>query len=183
MAVKLEREYVFSKEHRGRIREATKATQFKKGKISWNKGIKSGNHGNGFKEGMTPWNKGKPRSKETKEKIRTATRGERNWNWKGGRSQLTDRIRTCSRYLEWRAEVFRRDGWTCQTCGLRGHGNDIEAHHINPMKNILKKVQIEGLSINDRYFLAVTLNELFDLANGITLCKDCHIITYKRRKK
>lgn len=31
----------------------------KKGSIPWNKGIHSGNHGNGFRKGMKAWNKGK----------------------------------------------------------------------------------------------------------------------------
>ena len=32
---------------------------FEIGCIPWNKGVKSGNHGNGFQNGMIPWNKGK----------------------------------------------------------------------------------------------------------------------------
>ena len=160
--------YPRTQQHRNRIREATKATQFKKGLVPWNKGIK--------------WTRGpnkKLRSKEWCRKLSKAKKGQPSWNkgvygeqshtWKGGKSSLTERIRISAQYKEWRAKVFRRDGWTCQTCGLRGHGYDIEAHHIIPMRTILKKVAIKGLSVDDRYLLAMTLKELFDVDNGITL--------------
>ena len=52
-----------------------------------------------------------------------------------------------------------------------------------PLKTILQKVAIKDLSIDERYLLAMTLEELFDVSNGISLCKDCHILTFKRRKK
>lgn len=41
----------------------------KKGSIPWNKGIHSGNNGNGFKEGQSAWNKGKPMSEESRKKM------------------------------------------------------------------------------------------------------------------
>src|SRR3990167_7139252 len=144
------------------------------GNIPWNKGLK-GYHpkGVGFKKGNFPWNKGL--NVQTNTGRTHFQKGEKSPKWKGGISELTARIRASESYNKWRADVFRRDGWTCQTCGLRGHGRDIEAHHIKPIREIMKSVSIKGLSIDDKYFLALTLNELFDVSNGVTLCKHCHI--------
>lgn len=53
---------------------------------------------------------------------------------------------------EWRAEVFKRDGYTCQQCEKRG--GKLHAHHIRKWSD----------SFRGRLLLA----------NGITLCVDCH---------
>ena len=154
-------------------------TEFKKGQIPWNKGKKCPHLiGNKNAEGHIPWNKGKPHPiKYWKGKT-----GSQHPSWKGGKSTLTAMIRRAPQYKKWRADVFCRDGWTCQTCGLRGHGRDIEAHHIISMKEILKKVEIKSVGMDDRYLLAMSLDELFDTGNGITLCKNCHVLTYKKEK-
>jgi 5-methylcytosine-specific restriction endonuclease McrA len=141
-----------------------------------------------------PWNKGisikdkpyfhkwfRPLSQEIKDKISKANkgklcpskgrRGEKSSRWKGGRSTLTHKIRTSLPYLKWRSDVYKRDGWTCQTCGFRGHGRDIEAHHIIPMSEIIKGItELET---------AMSLTKLFDVDNGVTLCKSCHILTFE----
>lgn len=121
------------------------------------------------KKGKASWNKG--------------ISGPKSHSWKGGKSGLTERIRCSSEYKQWRAYVFSRDGWTCQTCGLRGHGRDIEAHHITTIKELLNKVQIKSVGFDDRYFLAMSIPEMFDVSNGVTLCKHCHIETHKGEKQ
>lgn len=147
--------------------------------------------------GNIPWNKGKkwkkrtpqkPFSEKTRKKMSLAKKGKATWNkgiygprshsWKGGRTILTDLIRGTFHYRKWRSDVFRRDGWTCQTCGLRGHGRDIEAHHIVSLSDLLSEVQIKEISIEDKYFLAMAIPRMFDISNGVTLCKDCHIATF-----
>lgn len=50
----------------------------KKGSIPWNKGIKSGNHGNGFKKGVKPWNYQKSMSETMREKMRGNKNGKGN---------------------------------------------------------------------------------------------------------
>lgn len=75
--------------------------------------------------------------------------GEKHWNWKGG---TTRGKHNGGEYNEWRKSVFERDGYTCQDCGASGVY--LNAHHI--------KSWAEYLDLR------------FDLANGITLCEDCH---------
>lgn len=83
--------------------------------------------------------------------------GEKHWNWKGGVTDENHSIRESPQYKSWRADVFERDNYTCQHCGKVG-GN-INAHHIKPF--------------------SVYPELRFDVNNGVTLCKDCHIQIHK----
>lgn len=182
---------VMTQEHKDKIRAAALARQaiggpgcFMKGVSSWNKArayqIGQGRYKRteshisllrekAFPKGHTPWNKDK--------------RGPNSHAWKGGKSTLTSLIREHSAYKEWRANVYRRDGWTCQTCGLRGHGKDIEAHHIIELRVIIQEIQSLDIATHLKFEKALKLPFLFDISNGVTLCKDCHIFTYKGNKK
>ena len=85
-------------------------------------------------------------------------------NWKGGVSFLyhTERqiLMSQSKYKIWRELVFIRDDWTCQECGQRGLR--LEAHHIKSW---------------------IDYPELwFDVDNGITYCKPCHLDIHKTIK-
>lgn len=60
--------------------------------------------------------------------------------------------RTSTRYILWRKEVFDRDGYTCQECGIRG--GVLNADHIKSWA----------------YYPELR----FDRNNGRTLCIDCH---------
>lgn len=62
------------------------------------------------------------------------------------------------KYCAWRTTVFARDNYTCQKCGAKGY---IEPHHIKGWSKYPKL----------RY----------EVKNGITLCKDCHILTRRRK--
>lgn len=55
------------------------------------------------------------------------------------------------RYTKWRTEVYERDGYTCQACGM---GGKLVAHHIDSWKSH------ESLR--------------FTVDNGVTLCVSCH---------
>lgn len=64
----------------------------------------------------------------------------------------TSRDRSNPKYKRWRLAVFKRDGFKCQSCGA---ANDLQAHHIKHWKD----------DISNRY----------NVDNGITLCRRCHL--------
>ena len=85
-------------------------------------------------------------------------------NWKGGVSFIyhTERqiLMSQSKYKIWRELIFIRDNWICKECGQRGLR--LEAHHIKSWRDY---------------------PELrFDVNNGITLCKDCHLDIHRSIK-
>lgn len=100
-------------------------------------------------------------SETQKKQMSLKRRGEKHWNWKGGISKNVHSV-TNPEYKQWRSNVFQRDNWTCQTCGVRGIY--LEAHHV---------------------FSWAKFPELrFCLENGVTLCRECHKLTdnYKGKK-
>jgi 5-methylcytosine-specific restriction endonuclease McrA len=123
------------------------------GKTPWNKGVVTG---------KPSWISGKKMPKEWRDKIS----GEKHYRWNGGTSSINLRIRKSYEYREWRSDVFSRDDFTCQECFIRG-GN-LEAHHIKPFSIIINENKIE--SIED----AIGCSELWNINNGLTLCKECH---------
>ncbi len=86
--------------------------------------------------------------------------GEKRYNWKGGNKRRNEGYYN-SKYRKWRMSVFLRDNFTCQFCYKRGCY--LEAHHIK-----------EWCDFPELRFI---------LGNGITLCKGCHNLTKKGRKK
>jgi len=83
-----------------------------------------------------------------------------------GITPLNMKIRGSLEYINWRTQIFGRDNFTCQECGVRGSW--LEAHHINEFNKIIKKNNINSFEE------ALLCEELWDLNNGITLCKECH---------
>ena len=78
--------------------------------------------------------------------------GKNHYNWQGGITSISEKIRKSIEYKKWRRDVFIRDEFTCQDCG-KTHIY-IVAHHIKDFSKYLK--------------LRLNIN------NGKTLCKDCH---------
>ena len=75
------------------------------------------------------------------------------WNYKGGITDENHLIRNSTIYKCWRDKVFKRDKWTCQHCDKEG--GELNAHHI-------------------KHF-ATHIDLRFEVTNGLTLCKVCHI--------
>lgn len=65
-----------------------------------------------FKKGMIPWDKGIKRED---------FRGETHPSWKGGITSLSLLIRHNFKYRQWVSDVFTRDDFTCQWCRSVGH--------------------------------------------------------------
>jgi len=72
--------------------------------------------------------------------------------WKGGVTPINESIRKSAEYKIWRDAVYKRDNWTCQSCGV--YGVDVHADHIKPFA----------------FFPELR----FDVDNGRVLCVPCH---------
>jgi len=98
--------------------------------------------------------------------------GKRNPRWKNGITEYWHKIRNSKEYKEWRLKVFERDNYTCQNCGSKS-GKDydgtiyLEAHHSVKFAKLLK-------TVFEKY--------IYDIRNGITLCKNCHNFIPKKIK-
>jgi hypothetical protein len=96
----------------------------------------------------------KAKSLRTKRERGTLLKGDKHPNWKGGRpwERYTD-----PRYVAWRTAVLERDSYTCRDCGrqCKKHERGLAAHHI---KEYAKHSECR-----------------FDLSNGMTLCRQCHL--------
>lgn len=99
-------------------------------------------------------------TEETKKKISEnnwmkSHRGELNPFWKGGMGTERHRLMGQKEYKLWRASVFERDNYTCQECDAKGVY--LEADHIKPW--------------------ATHESLRYEISNGRTLCKPCHLKT------
>jgi len=109
---------------------------------------------------------GRKMSEETKKKILqtkmergSLLRGERHPFWKGGRPW--ERFKD-PRYLAWRKAVLERDGCECQQCGrqCKKYERGLAAPHVKPY---------------------AAFPELrYEVSNGITLCRQCHMRLHDR---
>jgi len=84
--------------------------------------------------------------------------GENSPHWRGGITPYRKSLYFSQEYQDWRRAVFERDEFTCRECGCGG--DDLRAHHILPIRDWT----------DPRFSLNV--------ANGITLCDDCHRNTF-----
>ena len=108
-----------------------------------------------FKKNNVPWNTGI-------QILDTTNYG----NYIDGRTPLTQKVRHCEKYVNWRNSVFERDEYTCQECGQIS--GKIESHHIYKFSHIWNDNKIKNY--ND----ALSCEQLWDVDNGQTLCKKCH---------
>ncbi len=155
------------------MREAFRQLMASRG--AWNKGKKTGIVPTcGFKSGGTPWNKGTKGLQVAWNKgiHQHQTVGEKNAAWKGGITPLVQKIRHSFLYRQWRSDVFKRDNYTCQECGIRGGW--LEAHHIKTFSTIIEEY---GIKTTQEAFANA---ELWDINNGLTLCQSCHNETKRK---
>ena len=125
--------------------------------------------------------KHKPASIEKMSKSRFGKIGENATAWKGGKTSFTQRIKKLiqTRY-NWFTKIIIRDNYKCVWCG---DTNDLDAHHINPIVKIIKKITENIIFENDDLKIEYVINhpEIKDsnLENGITLCRSCHKKAHK----
>ena len=112
-------------------------------------------------------NKGRIISIKTRKKLSEAHKGDKSHFWKGGIASLQQQIRGSFQYQAWRAFVFQRDSYTCQTCGNHTSGN-LNVEHMRPLAVLVAENKI--LSLEE----ALICKELWDTNNGKTLCIPCH---------
>jgi transposase len=113
---------------------------------------------------------GKKISKEHKDKIRLKLLGLRVGHnhpmWRGGTSIMRNRLRQSYVYKNWRNVIYERDNYTCQLCF--SSKKYLNCHHIETFSSIVDRYKLESY---DDYLNCLLL---WDIDNGITLCKNCH---------
>lgn len=102
--------------------------------------------------------------------------GDKHWNWKGGLTSLSRRLREFFG-TNLTVKILERDNYKCRICGSK---HNLQVHHIIQFKDILTRI----LNENPQYYLPDNINELYDIAvkdsqfldcnNLITYCRDCH---------
>lgn len=85
---------------------------------------------------------------------KTTLGGANHYNWKGGITPLNKKVRNSPEYRTWRQQVFERDDFTCQRCKKRGVY--LEANHALSFANFP--------------------DLRFEVLNGETLCRPCHLL-------
>lgn len=145
-----------------KISWADKISQSHKGKVKTQEHLKNISLGHlGLKQSSETIEKrvskirGIPRTLEVKEKLSISHKGAKCNFWKGGLSPVNKLIRRSLEFRLWREAVFKRDDYTCQLCDKRG--GILHPDHIKPFA----------------YYPELR----FELSNGRTLCRDCHMKT------
>jgi len=99
------------------------------------------------------------------------TRGANHYRWNGGSSKLNVSIRQMTEYRKWMDAVKARDG-CCVQCGETA---ELESHHVIPLAELLT-----SFDITSRQNARKHSDALWDLNNGVALCRRCHYAEHGR---
>lgn len=133
-----------------------------KGQKGWNKGLTKETNPSLLQQSQTlkkHWKEhprpstmlNKHHSLRTRKKMSLVRQGSGNANWKGGLTRIIRIIRNTKEYRWWQEKIKEKYGLICGRCGSIRNS---QTHHIYP--------------------IASYPNKIFDLENGIILCKNCH---------
>lgn len=98
-------------------------------------------------------------------------RGTSHYRWNGGVSRLNVSIRQMTEHRKWMDSVKARDNFMCIQCGSE---EELESHHIKELSLILGENNVTNRDQARECF------ELWDIDNGITLCRKCHYKVHGR---
>lgn len=139
---------------------------------------KGTNNRTGYKHKMSSRRKAsrshKKWCKENPEKVAARgakNRGENHYKWKGGVSNIQASVRRMTENRKWMEAVKERDGRKC----ICGSTKNIEAHHIVYLCILIERYKIRSRADAYKY-----KDILWDMKNGITLCRKCHYAIHKR---
>ena len=142
------------------------------------RGIKGVNHLNGIPKSPESnikrsishkkfWSEHPDKALERGKKIQ----GSKHYKWNGGISRLNTAVRNLNENRNWQNAIKARD----KKCVVCGSIDNLESHHIIPLKMLLIKYNIHTAEE------ARNCAELWDLSNGITLCQKCHYKVHGRK--
>jgi len=104
-------------------------------------------------------------------------KGDKTSNWQGGITPIIQKIRNSEKYNKWRQEVFVKDNFTCHKCNTRG--GYLHAHHIKGFSVIINEIKA-NLPLLGLYEASMIYTPLWDIQNGVTLCKKCHFKGHRK---
>ncbi len=111
-------------------------------------------------------------------------KGNEHHLWRGNR----DFNNTCRTqlYPVWTKKVLERDNFTCTMCQTK---NNLQVHHIKPLRSILAEVKKENsinsfscISSGDWQPLIDEVTQRHKIEEGITVCSACHAIVDDKYK-
>jgi hypothetical protein len=111
---------------------------------------------------VKPW-LGKHHSEQSKRKMSLARIGD------GEPGSFSRQIRQLGVYRFWSKSVRERDNYTCQDPDCNHTCMIMDAHHMKPMRVILREFAIRTIEA------AKGCMALWDVNNGKTLCDECHL--------
>lgn len=124
--------------------------------------------------------KNSKKSLEHRMKISQCRKKENNMSednilWNEFITPIQEKIRKLIEYKNWRNKVYEKDNYICQNCGY-DKGKILNAHHNKFFCKIIIENNITTIEE------AKDCQELWNIDNGITLCKKCHIEIHKKEK-
>ena len=146
----------------GRTRSPDSKERIRQAKLGHNHSAETRNAMSQTRTGTGNHFYGRTHSESAKAQMSARKIGRKPHNWNPDRTNSNEkhRLRGTREWKEWRKAVFTRDGYACMECGATG--TTLEPHHIIPLR--------------------VSFDRLFDLINGITLCRACHVKTVRKEE-